>query len=74
MRQWLYDFLMRLSTWLKPSAPVEPVSTARPQIYAQGLWDQDAKLPLDFTVGDLVKEMTWDETPISTKSKLNPFR
>jgi len=74
MKQWLYDFLVRLSTWLKPAGPIEPTPLTPPQIYALGLWDCDPKMPRDLTVGDLVKEMAWTEEPVRSAGKLNTFQ
>jgi len=73
MKQWFYELLLKLAAWFQPPAAPEPFPHARPQLYVQGLWDVDSKLPVAMTVGDLVNDIAWDESAAGSGLNISQF-
>jgi hypothetical protein len=60
MRYWIYQLLTRFADWVRPTPVVTPLALVRPQIYAKGLWDKDATLPVTLTVSHFLQDIPWD--------------
>jgi hypothetical protein len=73
MRPWLYQLLMRIAAWAQPAAMPEPITSARPQVYAKGLWDRDPHIATTFTVEELLQEIVWETTPSPLQSSAKDF-